>query len=107
MCPPISCCHQRLTRPLPTQVYHLVRLLLAFGANELQANQKALAEARLASLWDQVQCALQDRFHTSAAYALTLTECLTVQLLQADCCRRSLSGAVSLEEALAARPKLA
>jgi hypothetical protein len=104
MCPPISCCHQRLTQPLPTQVYYLARLLLAFASAELPADDRQAAEIRFASLWDQVQRAVQHRAHGSAADALALTECLTAQLLRAACCRQSLRDAVPLAEALVTGP---
>lgn len=104
MCPPLSCCHQRLTQPLPTQVYYLARLLLAFASAELPTDAREAAETRFASLWEQVQLAMQHRSHGSAANALALTEGLAAQLLQAECCRQSLLGAVSLAEALAASP---
>lgn len=102
MCSPISCCHQRLTQPLPTQVYFLARLLLAFSAAELPAAEQATAEARFAYLWDQVLHAVQHRYQVPAAAALALTEGLTARLLQAECCHQSLRRAVSLAEALAA-----
>ncbi|MBO2009595.1 hypothetical protein [Hymenobacter negativus] len=100
MCPPISCCRQRLTRPLPTQVYYLTRLLLALSSAELLPHQLTLAEARLGSIWDQLQHAVQHRYQVSATCALALTERLAAQLLQADCCRRSLLRQVPLGEAL-------
>ena len=100
MCPPISCCRQRLTLPLPTQVYYLTRLLLALGSAELLPHQEALAEARLGSVWDQLQHAVQRRYHVSAACALALTEHLAAQLLREECCRRSLLRLVPLGEAL-------
>ena len=100
MCPPISCCHQRLTRPLPTQVYYLVRLMLAYASAELLPNQTDLAAARLASLCDQIQHALQQRYSFSPAHALHLTDRLVAQLLREQCCRRSLRQAVPLTEAL-------
>jgi hypothetical protein len=100
MCPPISCCHQRLTSLLPTQLYYLVRLLLAYGSEELLPEQQQLLDSRLEILWDRVQLAVQHRCHTSPTGALNLTEQLIARLLRSDCCRRSLRRAVSIPEAL-------
>jgi hypothetical protein len=101
MCPPLSCCHQRLSQPLPTQLYYLVRLLLTYDdADELLADQRTPVQRRLAQLRDRVQHAVQCRCRVSAARATELTECLVACLLRADCCRRSLRRAVPLREAL-------
>ncbi|MBD2721734.1 hypothetical protein [Hymenobacter armeniacus] len=101
MCPPLSCCHQRLTQPLPTQLYHLTRLRLAHAeTDELLPDQHALVQRRLEQLRDRVQHAVQCRCRVSAARAVELTECLVAQLLRAECCRRSLRRAVTLGEAL-------
>lgn len=100
MCPPLSCCHQRLTQPLPTQLYYLVRLLLTHNTDELLADQQEPARKRLEQLWDRVQHSVQCRGHVSAARAVELTECLVAHLLREDCCRRALRRAVPLHEAL-------
>jgi hypothetical protein len=100
MCPPISCCHQRLNQQLPTQLYYLVRLLLTYKSDELLANQHDVVMERLGRLWDQVQYSVQCRCRVPAARAVELTECLVAQLLREECCRRSLRRAVSLREAL-------
>ena len=101
MCPPLSCCNQRLTQPLPTQVYYLVRLLLTHDtADELLAYQHEPVQQRLEQLWDRVQHSVQCRCRVSAARAVELTACLVAHLLREECCRRSLRRAVLLPEAL-------
>ncbi|MBJ6108347.1 hypothetical protein JAO73_04950 [Hymenobacter sp. BT523] len=101
MCPPLSCCHQRLTQPLPTQLYYLTRLLLTHAeTDELLPDQHALVQQRLEQLWHRVQHAVQCRCRVSMARAIELTECLVACLLREECCRRSLRRAVSLREAL-------
>ncbi|MDO7853135.1 hypothetical protein [Hymenobacter convexus] len=100
MCPPLSCCHQRLVQPLPTQLYYLVRLLLTHNSDELLADQHEPVQQRLEQLWGRVQHSVQCRCRVSAARALELTECLVACLLREECCRRSLRRAVPLHEAL-------
>jgi hypothetical protein len=101
MCPPLSCCHQRLTQPLPTQLYYLVRLLLTHDeADELLADQRVPVQQRLEQLWDRVQHSVQCRCQVSTGRAIELTESLVACLLRNDCCRRSLRRAVPLHEAL-------
>jgi hypothetical protein len=101
MCPPLSCCHQRLTQPLPTQLYYLVRLLLTHAeSDELLPDQQAPVQQRLEQLWDRVQHSVQCRCRVSAARAIELTECLVACLLREECCRRSVRRAVPLREAL-------
>jgi len=101
MCPPLSCCHQRLVQPLPTQLYYLVRLLLTHAdADELLADQREPVKQRLEQLWARVQHSVQCRCRVSAGRAAELTECLVACLLRHECCRRSLRRAVPLHEAL-------
>lgn len=55
MCPSISCCHRRLTQPLPTHLYYLGRLVLTQNSDELLADQHVPVPERLKKLRDQVQ----------------------------------------------------
>lgn len=100
MCPPLSCCHRRLSGPLPTHLYYLVRLLLTHNSDEVLADQRAQVSERLEQLWDRVQHSVQGRCRVSGVRAIELTECLVALLLRDECCRRSLRRAVPLHEAL-------
>jgi len=100
VCPPLSCCNRRVDGALPTQLYHLGRLLLACGTNELLPSQRSALETRLDLLWQQVQAAVQVRCQSSTAQALDVTERLLDKLLSSPCCQQTLRQAVPLAEAL-------
>ena len=99
MCPPLSCCHRRCSSALSTHIYHLVRLLLASGTDELLPGHRLTLQARMDALWDRIEAALQ-RHGEYTAQARDLTERLLATLLREGCCRRALRRAVSLPEAL-------
>lgn len=101
MCPPLSCCHHRRTRPGPLrqQLYCLVRLLLASCA-EVPAAQQAALDTRLDTLWDCLHRAMQQYYRVSADRAQDLTSQVVHALLREQCCRQSIRTTISLAEAL-------
>jgi hypothetical protein len=102
MCPPLSCCHRRSTYSslLRRQLYHLVRLLLASGSNEVPAAQLATLEARLDTLWHCLYGAMQEYYRVPPPRAQELTEQVVHALLREACCRQSVRDTISLKEAL-------
>jgi hypothetical protein len=102
MCPPLSCCHRRSTRPglVRQQLYNLVRLLLASNSAEVPIAQQAALEKQLDTLWSCLHHAMQQYYRVSQSRAQDLTDQVVHVLLREECCRQSVRETISLAEAL-------